>query len=177
MLIRHRLENKFNKRRQKVANLAVRSLEDKSSNVRRNAIKLLTKLITAHPYNLHRGGILTLRLWKTGLQVATANFGALKPAIENPLVSQEAGNGAVESNVYDEENIIEGEEGAERAESKKSPPPPPPPEVPEVENSDEIIRPNLTRRYYVDTVWFIGDTRSTNFPKPQRYIKIVAEMR
>ncbi|PUU81573.1 armadillo-type protein [Tuber borchii] len=149
------LEKKFNKRRQKVANLAVRSLEDKSSNVRRNAIKLLTKLITAHPYNLHHGGILTLTLWKTGLQVATANLDALKPAIENPPVSQEAGNETVESNLYDEETMIEGEEGAEGGESRKSPPPPPPPEVPEVDNSDEIIRLNLTRRYYVEAVRFI----------------------
>jgi len=155
MLIGHRLEKKFNKRRQKVANLAVRSLEDKSSNVRRNAIKLLTKLITAHPYNLHHGGILTLTLWKTGLQVATANLDALKPAIENPPISQEAGNETVESNLYDEETMIEGEEGVEGGESRKSPPRPPPPEVPEVDNSDEIIRLNLTRRYYVEAVRFI----------------------
>ena len=75
-------------------------------------------------------------------------------------MSQEAGNETVESNLYDEETMIEGEEGAEGGESRKSPPPPPPPEVPEVDNSDEIIRLNLTRRYYVDTVWFIGNIRS-----------------
>ncbi|KAG0643467.1 armadillo-type protein [Tuber brumale] len=149
------LEKKFNKRRQKVANLAVRSLEDKSSNVRRNAIKLLTKLITAHPYSLHHGGILTLTLWKTGLQVATANLDALKPAIENPPVDREAGNETAESNLYDEETMVEAEEGAEGEELRKSPPPPPPPEVPEVGNSDEIIRLNLTRRYYIEAVRFI----------------------
>ena len=62
MLIRHRLEKKFNKRRQKVANLAVRSLEDKSSNFRRNAIKLLTKLITdffmvLHTYKVEKANV------------------------------------------------------------------------------------------------------------------------
>ena len=43
------LETKFPKRRQTAAELGARSLEDRSSNVRRNAIKLLGRLVSTHP--------------------------------------------------------------------------------------------------------------------------------
>ena len=53
------LEQKFPKRRQAAAELAARSLEDKSSNVRRNAIKLLGKLVSTHPFSVMHGGQLS----------------------------------------------------------------------------------------------------------------------
>src|SRR6186713_2129944 len=46
------LDEKFPKRRQKIAGLAAQSLDDKSSNVRRNAIKLLGKLVSTHPFTV-----------------------------------------------------------------------------------------------------------------------------
>lgn len=55
------LEQKFPKRRQAAAELAARSLEDKSSNVRRNAIKLLSKLVSTHPFSVMHGGLLSYK--------------------------------------------------------------------------------------------------------------------
>ncbi|CAJ0648167.1 14849_t:CDS:10 [Entrophospora sp. SA101] len=49
------LQAKFPKRRQTLTDLVVRSLEDKSCHVRRNSIKLLTTLITTHPYGVIHG--------------------------------------------------------------------------------------------------------------------------
>ena len=57
------LEQKFPKRRQAAAELAARSLEDKSSNVRRNAIKLLSKLVATHPFSVMHGGQLSYNEW------------------------------------------------------------------------------------------------------------------
>ncbi|KAF1967505.1 hypothetical protein BU23DRAFT_542597 [Bimuria novae-zelandiae CBS 107.79] len=44
------LEQRLSKRRKKAAKYAALSLKDKTSNVRRNAIKLLTKLVETHPF-------------------------------------------------------------------------------------------------------------------------------
>lgn len=46
------LDQRLSKRRKKAAKYAALSLKDKTSNVRRNAIKLLTKLVETHPFNL-----------------------------------------------------------------------------------------------------------------------------
>ncbi|KAL9125613.1 MAG: hypothetical protein Q9217_005210, partial [Psora testacea] len=62
------LEQKFPKRRQAVTELATRSLEDKSSNVRRNAIKLLGKLVSTHPFSVMHGGQLSYKEWDERLQ-------------------------------------------------------------------------------------------------------------
>ncbi|CAJ0830350.1 1237_t:CDS:10 [Entrophospora sp. SA101] len=61
------LQAKFPKRRQTLTDLVVRSLEDKSCHVRRNSIKLLTTLITTHPYGVIHGGELKLSEWEERL--------------------------------------------------------------------------------------------------------------
>ena len=66
------LEQKFPRQRLRVANLARESLLDKSSNVRRNAIKLLGKLVSTHPYSVHYGGILSAKLWQEKLEECEA---------------------------------------------------------------------------------------------------------
>jgi condensin complex subunit 1 len=76
------LEQKYPKRRQKVAELAARSLEDKSSNVRRNAIKLLAKLISTHPFTAFDGGLLSTKDWTQRLQECEAQINALQPPEE-----------------------------------------------------------------------------------------------
>lgn len=55
---------KFAPQRLQMAALAVRALEDKGSNVRRNAIALLIKLILTHPYGLLHGGELNKSAWE-----------------------------------------------------------------------------------------------------------------
>ncbi|KAL1794022.1 hypothetical protein ACET3X_007443 [Alternaria dauci] len=76
------LDQKYTKRRQKVAELAARSLEDKSSNVRRNAVKLLAKLISTHPFTTFDGGLLSSKEWRRKLDDVDAQINALQPPEE-----------------------------------------------------------------------------------------------
>jgi condensin complex subunit 1 len=76
------LEQKYPKRMLKVAELAARSLEDKSSNVRRNAIKLLGKLVSTHPYVAFDGGLLTTELWTQRMDNVEQQINALQPPEE-----------------------------------------------------------------------------------------------
>lgn len=78
------LEQKFPKRRQAAAELAARSLEDKSSNVRRNAIKLLGKLVSTHPFSVMHGGQLSYKEWDERLQAVEAQLGTLRPPTDSP---------------------------------------------------------------------------------------------
>lgn len=73
------LEQKFPKRRQAAAELAARSLEDKSSNVRRNAIKLLSKLVATHPFSVMHGGQLSYKEWTERLEGVDSELNALRP--------------------------------------------------------------------------------------------------
>jgi condensin complex subunit 1 len=55
--------SKFPKQRLRLVKEAIRSLEDKSSSVRKNCIALLTKSILTHPYGLMHGGELSMNEW------------------------------------------------------------------------------------------------------------------
>lgn len=69
------LKIKFNYHRLLITSLAVRSLQDKSSLVRRNAVKLLSQLLLTHPYDQMHGSQLKLRDWKQRLQdLESQNF-------------------------------------------------------------------------------------------------------
>lgn len=76
------LEQKYPKRRQKVAELAARSLEDKSSNVRRNAIKLIAKLVSTHPFTAFDGGLLSTKDWTHRLDDVEQQISTLQPPEE-----------------------------------------------------------------------------------------------
>ncbi|KAH7098364.1 non-SMC mitotic condensation complex subunit 1-domain-containing protein [Auriculariales sp. MPI-PUGE-AT-0066] len=58
------LPSKFPTERLKLTLLAIESLEDKNSTVRRAAIALLTKLVLTHPYGRMHGGELALTKWE-----------------------------------------------------------------------------------------------------------------
>lgn len=60
------LKAKFPKRRQAAAVLCLRHLQDKSSIVRKYAIRTLTVMISTHPFSLY-GGELNLTEWTTRL--------------------------------------------------------------------------------------------------------------
>jgi condensin complex subunit 1 len=55
---------KFPKQRAKIADLTIRSLEDKTSSVRRYSIQLLCKLLETHPFAAGHGGTLNLPEWQ-----------------------------------------------------------------------------------------------------------------
>ena len=78
----HMSSKQGRKRRQVAADYAEQSLKDKSSNVRRNAIKLLSKLVETHPFSAMYNGLLSTENWEQGLEGIDANIAALKPPAE-----------------------------------------------------------------------------------------------
>src|SRR3989440_6509995 len=81
-------EQKFPKRRQIAAELATQSLQDKSSNVRRNAIKLIGKLVATHPFSVMHGGQLSYKEWCDRLNAVEAQLDALKPPPDTPGLAE-----------------------------------------------------------------------------------------
>ena len=100
------LEQKFPKRRQKAAELAARSLEDKSSHVRRNAIKLIGTLIKTHPFTLLHGAQLARKDWQERLDKVDEELNALKPPEAAPGMDEKA-NTTVDNALLDEATQVE----------------------------------------------------------------------
>ncbi|KAK1146702.1 condensin complex non-SMC subunit Cnd1 [Aspergillus melleus] len=148
------LEQKFPKRRQAVSGLAARSLEDKSSNVRRNAIKLLAKLVSTHPFSIMHGGQLSHKEWTARLENVDAELNALRPpetpgfeGAETSHVDSELLDDATQmpedspqkpSLMTDEEKAAAVKKAAEQAAT-----------------SELLARLQLTRKYYNEALRFI----------------------
>jgi condensin complex subunit 1 len=147
------LEQKFPKRRQKAAELAARSLEDKSSNVRRNAIKLLGCLIKTHPFSVMHGGELSYQDWNARLDAVDAELNSLKPPAGTPGLAENM-NADVTSNegLLDEATQLESPQKPMTDEQKiaairKA--------QEDAATSEAIGKLTLTRRYYVEALKFI----------------------
>ncbi|KAI9676869.1 MAG: Condensin complex subunit [Caeruleum heppii] len=155
------LETKFPKRRQAAADLAARSLEDKSSNVRRNAIKFLGRLVATHPFSVMHGGQLAHKEWDARLQAVEEELNALRPPQGSPgLVEKEGGpaDTTVDENLLDDATQMDGdspqkktpamtEEQAAAALAKAAE---------EAATSEAMTRLQLTRRYYLEALRFIA---------------------
>ena len=151
------LEQKFPKRRQTVAELATRSLEDKSSNVRRNAIKLLAKLISSHPFSVMHGGQLSLKQWNERLEAVETQMNALKPPSESPGLTEEKGQGeaTVDNDLIDEPTTLQSPrppaavltDEQKVAAIKKV--------AEDAATSELLTKLQLTRKYYVEALKFI----------------------
>ncbi|KZF21813.1 condensin complex component cnd1 [Xylona heveae TC161] len=155
------LETKFPKRRQTAAELAARSLEDKSSNVRRNAIKLLGRLIATHPFSVLHGGQLSYKEWSTRLQAVDAELDALKPPSDTPGLAEKpaAGDTTVDDELLDDVTKMDLDDGPEEpkeeqmteeqqaAAMQKA--------AEEAATSEQIGRLKLTKRYYAEALRFI----------------------
>ncbi|KAL9480268.1 hypothetical protein ACSS6W_005054 [Trichoderma asperelloides] len=120
------LEQKFPKRRQKAAELACRSLEDRSSNVRRNAIKLLATLIKTHPFTVMHGAQLSRKEWQARYDKVEEELNALKPPPGMPGLG----------------DTTERFEAVQKARE-------------EAATSEAIEKLTLTRRYYNEALKFI----------------------
>lgn len=64
------LDSKFSKYKINFAKLAVRSLQDRSSLVRRNSVKLLIKILSTHPFKAIHGDQLALKNWEAHSKIA-----------------------------------------------------------------------------------------------------------
>ncbi len=147
------LEQKFPKRRQNAAELAMQSLQDKSSNVRRNAIKLLKKLVSSHPFSLMHGGQLSHKDWTERLEVVERELDALKPPPDSPgLARTAAGEEQVDQELLDDATQAEVEqkeisEEEQIAAIKKA--------QEEAVTSEAVGKLQLTRKYYLEALRFI----------------------
>ncbi|PMD16663.1 hypothetical protein NA56DRAFT_632928 [Hyaloscypha hepaticicola] len=148
------LEQKFPKRRQKAAELAARSLEDKSSNVRRNAIKLLGTLIKTHPFSVLHGSQLSQKEWSARLDAVDAELNALKPPTETPGLVDTKADQTIDPGLVDDATVIESAspekpmtDEQKIAAVRKA--------QEEAATSEAIQKLTLTRRYYVEALKFI----------------------
>lgn len=149
------LEQKFPKRRQKAAELACRSLEDKSSNVRRNAIKLLGTLIRTHPFTALHGAQLSRKDWQARLEKVESELDALKPPAGAPGLGEDKANTTVDADLLDEATQLESpkkqpaqmtdEEKLEAIRKAQE----------EAATSEAIEKLTLTKRYYSEALKFI----------------------
>ena len=150
------LEQKFPKRRQAVAELAARSLEDKSSNVRRNAIKLLGKLVSTHPFSVMHGGQLSYKEWDERLQAVETQLQALKPPTGSPGLGEKTQRPeeTIDSTLLDDATQIGSPQKSapmtaeEQAAALRK--------VQEDAATSEMMgRLQLTRKYYTEAIRFI----------------------
>ena len=152
------LDQKFPKRRQVAAELALRSLEDKSSNVRRNAIKLLGKLVSSHPFSVMHGGQLSLKEWQERVEAVELQLNELKPPPgspglgEKPLQVEENADSALLDDVTTVDSPVKRREGhlseeEQAAALKKA--------QEDAATSELVGKLNLTRKYYSEAIRFI----------------------
>ncbi|KAI4272483.1 MAG: hypothetical protein LQ337_005264 [Flavoplaca oasis] len=147
------LEQKFPKRRQTAAQLAARSLEDKSSNVRRNAIKLLGKLVSTHPFSVMHGGQLSYTEWNQRLEAVQVELNALKPPIGSPGLAE--GEATVDTVLLDEATEVDAQpkestsltDEQKAAMVKKA--------AEDAATAEMMNRLQLTRKYYSEALRFI----------------------
>ncbi len=154
------LDQKFPKRRQKAAELACRSLEDKSSHVRRNAIKLLGALIRTHPFTALHGAQLARKDWQERLDKVDSELNSLKPPVDAPGLDGDKANTTVDPALLDDatqmdvtqvesprKQVAEMTDEEKVAAIRKA--------QEEAATSEAIEKLTLTRRYYTEALKFI----------------------
>ncbi|KAK3672227.1 condensin complex non-SMC subunit Cnd1 [Recurvomyces mirabilis] len=147
------LETKYPKRRQKATELATQSLEDKSSNVRRNAIKLLAKLTTTHPFAVLHGGLLSHQEWESRLETCEAELSALKPPAGTPgLAERTQAEQTVDESLLDD--ATQSEERAPMTEEQRMAAFQKAQE--EAATAEALSKLQLTKRYYIEALKFIN---------------------
>ncbi|KAM7190812.1 condensin complex subunit 1 [Rhypophila sp. PSN 637] len=149
------LDQKFPKRRQRAAELACRSLEDKSSHVRRNAIKLLGTLIRTHPFTALHGAQLARKDWQERLDKVQSELDSLKPPVDAPGLDGDKGNTTVDQALLDDATQIESpkKQPAEMTDEQKFAAVQKARE--EAATSEAIEKLTLTKRYYSEALKFI----------------------
>jgi condensin complex subunit 1 len=146
------LETKYPKRRQTAADLATRSLEDKSSNVRRNAMKLLGRLVSTHPFAVMHGGLLNHTEWSERLEACETELNAIKPPAETGLAETHVGEKTVDEALLDDatqmpEDAPPMTEEQQVAAFQKA--------QEDAATAEALSKLQLTRRYYIEALKFI----------------------
>ncbi|RUS21746.1 hypothetical protein BC937DRAFT_91534 [Endogone sp. FLAS-F59071] len=174
------LRAKFPKRRQTLCDFAIRHLNDKSSHVRKNAIKVLTRSIATHPYSMY-GGELIWEQWETRREELKEKLAALKLPEELQEIPPESGqnekrrkvNGKQRSNDDEEkeeaeESLSQGEDSDVEmadADAEQEEPAPAPSgggdamltdeQVIQLASAEEAVQLDLQKRFCTDAITFI----------------------
>jgi condensin complex subunit 1 len=179
------LPTKFPSQRNLLIDLSIKSLSDKASSVRKNAISLLTRLILTHPYGVMHGGELDLAEWKKRLQAIDDQLKEFDGVLDMPnedddadqtvTASAEEGEKDDEEEEEDDEDgdgdvtagkqLLDGEEKGEEDEqtSKKKKKPRASIDLNALAaklssaDAEKVVRLRLTRRYYVEAINFIEE--------------------
>ncbi|KAL8756051.1 MAG: hypothetical protein Q9184_004623 [Pyrenodesmia sp. 2 TL-2023] len=151
------LDQKFPKRRQTAATLAARSLEDKSSNVRRNAVKLLGKLVSTHPFSVMHGGQLSHTEWSQRLEAVQVELNALKPPSGSPGLGERGANPdtTVDTALLDDATEIDAEAREPNALTEEQKAAIIKEAAEDAATSEMMTRLQLTRKYYSEAIRFI----------------------
>lgn len=139
------LPTKFPKRRQRICDICVRSLEDKSSHVRRNVIKLLTKLISTHPFALLHGGQLSYLEWHERLEAVTAQINGLEPPETPGLAEHSERTEASSGNVGGDHRESATKESGRSEHNLQA----------TQTTSEDLMKLQLTKRYYMEALKFV----------------------
>ncbi|KAI8577831.1 hypothetical protein K450DRAFT_250238 [Umbelopsis ramanniana AG] len=180
----------FPKRRHTLGTIAIRHLEDKTSSVRRYAVRVLTKLIQTHPYTMY-GGLLDMDEWKERYEELQNQLAAIQAPQELQEVSEETRlaeaddenedtNGTVDDThqpqtevsedvemeeANNEEDKTVDESSEQNDGNPTASPPTPSPEranVPpsSIVSTDEYHRINLAVRFNADAIKFISQIQT-----------------
>ncbi|KAK4689085.1 condensin complex subunit 1, partial [Tremellales sp. Uapishka_1] len=107
------LPAKFPKQRNLMTELAIRTLEDKTSSARRHSIQLLRKLLETHPFGALHGGTLNLQEWTERYEKICEEL-AKVDTIEMEKARLDAGMEEEE-----EEEVEQEKDGGEEAEEEE----------------------------------------------------------
>ncbi|KAG0004923.1 Condensin complex subunit [Entomortierella chlamydospora] len=142
------LRVKFPKRRQRLTELVIGRLSDKSSWTRKQAIKTLIRIIETHPYSMH-GGELDLEDWEIKYMEMTDE---LKDMIASPLKRKAILRG---SGGNEDDMEIDGADSQVTGNEEENTAGPTDEELLELQSSKEYITKTLQQRYYADAIRFI----------------------
>lgn len=136
------------KRRQSVMIYAVRSLGDKSTLVRRNATKLMYKLLITHPFSATHGTQLSYKVWKQRLTEAEEQLEKYLPVNPSPrkkaMETNEDAMDIDEEGGSDSEDIDHEELNESMIEQERLLP-----------DTAVLVKAKLTVQYYEDAIEFI----------------------
>lgn len=134
---------RFPAQRLRMTALAIQSLEDKSSNVRRNAIALLVKLILTHPHGMMHGGELDATAWIQRRDAVRAELDKAEERLEFPVTEvdeaqeQEEGRRKPRRSELDIEALAASQQSMTQAEQ------------------DKLVKLRLTVAYHDDALKFV----------------------
>ncbi|KAG2732541.1 hypothetical protein G9P44_004958 [Scheffersomyces stipitis] len=150
------LKTKLTERRQLLIMLAVRSLDDRSTLVRRNAIKLISQLVLTHQFTAAHGSQLEYTFWKARLDEAEAELESYLPlspqkSKKKVLADDMEATEGVDEPVENEEDDFEAESSVDHDELNVS-------MIEQEQNLPDrnvLLRAKLKVGYYKDAVDFI----------------------